>query len=208
MKGILPMRKALALLLALSLPACGVGSGAQGPYIPPASVDMAQPPALEPVQPGPDSSGGDVRLLWVKTAGGARVRLGQKVHAVELSKAVGVPVQCAFEESGVLGQYACAPTGPVVASVLPYFTDSACQSRLYWETPEYRSCISPEPMIGVWYSQPLAATSDASIEPWPSGCAGSPRHRSSTRTQAESASHSRRARRTATTTPWGRISAA
>jgi len=112
---------------------------------------MAQPPALEPVQPGPDSSGGDVRLLWVKTAGGARVRLGQKVHAVELSKAVGVPVQCAFEESGVLGQYACAPTGPVVASVLPYFTDSGCQSRLYWETPEYRSCISPEPMIGVWY---------------------------------------------------------
>lgn len=145
------MRKALALLLALSLPACGVGSGAQGPCIPPASVDMAQPTALEPVQPGPDSSAGDVRLLWVKTAGGARVRLGQKVHAVELSKAVGVPVQCAFEESGVLGQYACAPTGPVVASVLPYFTDSACQSRLYWETPEYRSCISPEPMIGVWY---------------------------------------------------------
>jgi len=145
------MRKALALLLALSLPACGVGNGAQGPYIPPASIDMAQPPALEAVQPGPDSSGGDVRLLWVKTAGGARVRLGQKVHAVELSKAVGVPVQCAFEESGVLGQYACAPTGPVVASVLPYFTDSACQSRLYWETPEYRSCISPEPMIGVWY---------------------------------------------------------
>ena len=145
------MRKALALLLAVSLPACGVGSGAQGPYIPPASVDMAQPPALEPVQAGPDSSGSDVRMLWVKTAGGARVRLGQKVHAVELSKAVGVPVQCAFEESGVLGQYACAPTGPVVASVLPYFTDSGCQSRLYWETPEYRSCISPEPMIGVWY---------------------------------------------------------
>ena len=145
------MRKALALLLALSLPACGVGSGAQGPYSPTATADMAQPPALEPVQPGPDTSGGDVRLLWIKTVGGARVRLGQKVHAVELSKAVGVPVQCAFEESGVLGQYACAPTGPVVASVLPYFTDSACQSRVYWETPEYRSCISPEPMIGVWY---------------------------------------------------------
>jgi hypothetical protein len=113
---------------------------------------MAQPPALEPVQPGPDSSGGDVRLLWVKTAGGARVRLGQKVHAVELSKAVGVPVQCALEESGVDGTYACVPTGPVAVLLQGYYFDPACSVRIFFETPEWRSCFSPAPIVGTYYT--------------------------------------------------------
>jgi len=146
------MRKALLLLLALCLPACGVGTGAQGPYVPPGAADMAmQQPQLEQVQPGPDSSGRDVRLLWVKSDGGARVRLGQKVHAVELSQAVGAPVQCAFEESGVDGSYACVPTGPVAVLAPTYFYDSGCTVRLHVETPEWRSCFSTAPLVGVYY---------------------------------------------------------
>lgn len=147
------MRKALLLLLALCLPACGVGTGAQGPYVPPGAADMAmQQPQLEQVQPGPDSSGKDVRLLWVKSDGGARVRLGQKVHAVELSQAVGAPVQCAFEESGVDGSYACVPTGPVAVLLGSYYFDPACTVRIFFETPEWRSCFSPAPIVGTYYT--------------------------------------------------------
>lgn len=145
------MRKALAVSLALFLSACGVVGG-QGPYVPPAGPDMAESEVkLVQVPAGPDSSGSDVRLLWVKTAGGARVRLGQNVHAVELSKAVGVPVQCAFEESGVDGTHACVPTGPVAVLAPTYFFDNACTIRLHVETPECRSCLSHAPMVGVYY---------------------------------------------------------
>jgi hypothetical protein len=106
---------------------------------------------IEQVPAGPDSSGKDVRLLWVASAGGARVRLGQKVHAVALSKAVGVPVQCAFEESGVDGTYACVPTGPVAVLLQGYYFDPACSVRIFFETPEWRSCFSPAPVVGTYY---------------------------------------------------------
>lgn len=144
------MRKALHLALALFLSGCG-GTGSQGPFVPPAAQDMATEAMLQQVPAGPDVSGADVRLLWVKTAGGARVRLGQTVHAVELSKAVGVPVQCAFEQSGVDGTHLCVPTGPVSVLAPTYFYDTACTIRLHVETPEWRSCFSPAPMVGVYY---------------------------------------------------------
>ena len=145
------MRKALALLLVLALPACGAAGG-QGPYVQPAATDMAQPPALEQIPAGPDLSGNDVRLLWVRTTGGARVRLGQRVHAVELSQALGAPVQCLFEELGVDGSYACVPTGPVAVLALTYYFDAGCTVRLHVETPEWRSCFSPAPLVGTYYT--------------------------------------------------------
>jgi hypothetical protein len=138
-----------------SLLLLALGSACGSPSAPP-DPGQAPPPIIVTKLPeGPEKSGSDVKLAWVQTDGGARVKEGQNVYAEALSNTYAQPVYCAF---GPLAQpsdvrLTCVPQYPaaVVDMVANLYADGTCSddARLIVESPSARQCQVGKLLFGV-----------------------------------------------------------
>lgn len=145
-----------ALALGLFALGCVAFSGGCGEPPKPLtmSTDMA-PPSLMRVMPGPEKSGGDVRIVWAITSESGRVKIGEEVYAAHLSSEYKAQVFCRFTPISLLSpnQLYCVPTSP--AAILDtqgnlYETNSCLDGmRITQEVQVVRDCYDEKPTFVV-----------------------------------------------------------
>jgi len=127
----------------LAVAACD-GNGTGPPAMPP--LDTMPPPMVQKIAEDPAKSGSDVRLPWIVTDGGGRVREGDVVIAKGLTDALGEPIYCSFGPNAEAAavRLTCFPMYPsaVTDAVANRYGDAACSDaqRLVVESVANRTC--------------------------------------------------------------------